>query len=355
MANKNIPTVSIGIDRGFGSAKTYSDFIKNGAIESLVAPISEERALDLIENKNGDESVIILKSNDEYYLVGKSVAELEPDYGRRDLDRKRDGLNEQVLFKACLGVATKNLEEVKAVVVTGLPTADLDRLKDVYKEQILNDNKPYEFSIFIKGEEFKKKIHVIKTSIQNQPKGTVITVMNEKLQKDRNAKVGDIRFGIGDIGYNTTDLSRYEGKIISSGQKTNFSTFATEKIIAKIKKLIDDKFYTDKSEQDIINALKTGYIKRRGKDEDCKNEIIQGFTENAKILVKEIRSNWGSILDTIDEFILTGGILANEEFADILKKLFLEECEWEISIPENPQFANVKGFYLIAVSMSKKL
>ena len=50
-------TVCVGIDRGFGVTKFYSD-MASGQIDSLVAPISAARAKELIAN-NADVPVTV--------------------------------------------------------------------------------------------------------------------------------------------------------------------------------------------------------------------------------------------------------------------------------------------------------
>lgn len=356
MATKTIPVVSAGIDRGFGGSKYYSDLIQGGYVESMVAPISEERAKEIIANKKEDDEVIVFKEEDLYFLVGKAVAQLEPSYAERDLSRGRDSINETVLFKVCMGLSTGDFEDSKLVIATGLPTDDLPKLKGFYKNKLLNEGKPYQFSIFKCGKEYKKNINVIKVTIENQPKGTVIAVLNKKLLEGAiMSEINARRFGICDMGYNTTDLSMYVGKDMVSGDKINFSTFATEQIVATAKKIIDATFETNKSEQEILDALKTHTIKKRGKDVDCTKEIKEAFETNAQLLLKEIRTKWQKYLDTLDEFIITGGTLENEIFAEILSNLFEQECGWGTVVPDNPQFANAFGFYLIAVSITPKV
>lgn len=355
MQNKPIHRMAIGLDRGFGATKFYSELVKNN-VESLVAPITEERAKELIENNREDGNVIISKIDGKYYLIGSYVAQVEPAYAQRDLRRSREGGNETILFITGLGLATRDIEEGELVVTTGLPTDDYERLKESYEKTILNNNKPYEFSIYRSGKEYKKKLKVIKANIENQPKGTIINVINKKLaaKQDWN-QLKSRRFAICDIGFNTTDLSIYVGKDIVRGEKINFTTFAMVQIVATAKRLIEQNFNCKKTEDEILEALKTGQVKIRGKMKDCSKQVEQAFHTNAELLVNEITSKWETYLDSFDEMILTGGTLANCEFADTLQALFEEKCGWDVTIPEDPQHANAFGFYLISASILQNM
>ena len=343
--------IAIGVDRGFGATKYYSDLI-NDDIESLVAPITKERALELIDNNKTDDSVIIIKNGEEYFLVGSYVSLAEPKYAERDLKRNRNSLNESILFIAGMGLSTGDLEKAEVVVTTGLPTDDFDKLEKSYAKNIINDHEPYVFSIYRRGREYKKEIIVLDANIENQPKGTIISRMNEKLVQGENwLELKSQKFGICDIGFNTTDLSMYVGKDIIKGDNNNFSTFGMVQIVTTIKKLVEDKYNCKKTEDDILLAMRTNKIKVKGKVIDCSEEVKSGFETNGKLLVNEISSKWEEYLDTLDEIILTGGALENSLFKEILFNLFKNQTGWEVGKPNNAQFANAYGFYLISASI----
>lgn len=352
-----IKRIAIGIDRGFGATK-YCSGVDNGLVDSLVAPITEKRAKDIISNNKVDGSVFVLKREDlektiiDYYLVGKYVSLAEPDYAERDLQRNRKGINEIILFLLGMGLSTGEIEETEVVVTTGLPTDDYDKLAKEYAEFIMNDKKPYVFSIFNKGVEIKKKITVIDANIENQPKGTIISCINEKLRRKENwMELKNQRYGVCDIGFNTTDLSMYVGKDIIKGAKNNFSTFGMVEILSTIKKMIEDEFNCKKTEDDVLAALTTNKIKVKGKFNDCTEIIKKGFEEKAKQLVVEISSKWEDYLDNLDEIILTGGSIENPVFRAALIKNFKEITGWEVTIINNPQQANANGFYLVSASI----
>lgn len=355
MQTKPKNRIAVGVDRGFGATKYYSDIL-SGHVDSLVAPVTEKRAAELIANNKDDDSVILIKINDEYYLIGSYVAKVEPSYAERDLRRSRDSINETILFIAGMGLATGDVEEAEVVVTTGLPTDDYDRLKESYEQKILNGDKPYEFSIFKNGKEYKKSLKVVKTSIENQPKGTIIATINKKLAEGISWNdLKSRRFAVCDIGFNTTDLSIYVGKDIVRGDKINFSTFAMVQIVATAKKMIEEAFDCKKTEDEILESLVTGEVKIRGKMKDCSEQVKEAFIKNANLLVSEITSKWEVYLDSFDEMILTGGTLANCVFADILQSLFEEKCGWNVTVPQNPQYANAFGFYLISASILQNM
>lgn len=343
--------ICTGIDRGFGFTKYFSDMVQGGSFDSLVAPISEERAKELISNNKDDENVVVLKRGEDFYLVGNYVAQVEPAYSERDLRRNRnnDNINETILFLAAMGLATGDVEKANIIVTTGLPTDDYDKAKHTYSKTILNNRQPYIFSIIRNGKEYKKEITVVRANIENQPKGTIISIFEDKLSKGVSwSDIKSCRFAICDIGFNTTDLSIYVGKDIVRGEKINFSTFAMVQIASTCKRLIEDHFTCVKSEDEIIEAMKTGMVKIKGKMVDCSELVHKGFLENAEQLINELSSKWEKYLDTFDEMILTGGAVNNPDFAEILKEQISEKCGWEVTVCPDPQFANARGFYIIS-------
>ena len=359
--------IRAGIDRGFGVTKFYSD-LETGAVDSLVAPISEDRAKEIIANNKDDDEVIVLKLSTksgpdddyQYFLVGSYVSKVEPQYAERDLRRNRtDNVSENILFLTAMGLCTKDLEKVSMIVTTGLPTDEFERRREQYAKTILHNRQPYFFSIIRKGKEYKKEITVLKANVENQPKGTIIAVLNDKLKNKKTTgedwvDLKSKRFAVCDIGFNTTDLSIYVGKDIVHDEKVNFSTFAVVQIAKTCKRLIEEHFVCVKSEAEVIECMKTGMVKIKGKMLDCSDLIHQGFLLNAELLINEISSKWETELDTFDELILTGGAVSNMDFANILKDQISDKCGWEVTVCENSQFANAKGFYIISRSLDQQ-
>lgn len=347
--------IALGIDRGFGGVKYVSD-LTEGVIESLVAEISEERVKEILQNNKGDDSVVVLKYLDKNYLVGRYVAEVEPNSAERDLKRDRHGINETILFLAGMGLATHTAVDSEVVITTGLPTDDFENIKNEYAEKILNNNEPYQFTLYKGSKEFRKTIKVLSANIENQPKGTVISVIDKKISEGVNwNELKKRRFGINDFGYNTTDGSSYVGKDIVKGDKINFSTSAMAEIVATAKKLINGHFKTNKSEDEILKAIETCQVKIKGEVKDCTPLIKQALETSGKQLVDQISSKWASAIDTFDELILTGGCVENKMFAEILKEFYKESTGWDVTIPENPRMANANGFYLISASILQML
>ena len=344
--------LAIGLDRGFGGTKYYSD-LAHGLFDSLIAPITEKRANEIMLNNKDNRKVIILKKDDSYYLVGSYVSLLEPTYSERDLTRSRNNDNEALLFMVGMGLATGPLTECSLVVTTGLPTADYEKMNLQYELDIENNHEPYVFSVFKGSKEYKKTLIVKKANVENQPKGTIITIMNEKMIKKADWNVITTRrYGIGDIGFNTSDFAMYLGKDIIKGVNNNFSTFALAKILTNIQSSIETELTCKKSQNDIIDSLSTNIVKVKGVDTDCRKQVEEGFINNAHQLVKEIKSKWESYLDSLDEIILTGGVIENKFFFGILKDLFQKELGWNVIKPEQSQMANAYGFYLISVSIT---
>jgi hypothetical protein len=344
-------TVAIGIDRGFGVTKYFSD-INKGSFQSLIAPIDEERAERIIDNNADDEDTLVVKYDGKYYLVGERVAKIYIKYGERSLERNRKSISETVLFLTAMALATGEVEEVDVLVTTGLPTDDLKKFSKEYARHIINDYKAHEIVVYKNKKPLSKKLTVEDALIENQPKGTIITAINDKFANGLKWKdIKDINFAVCDIGYNTTDLSVYAGKDLVTADSINFSTKAMVNIVKSAKDLIFEKYGSDKKEDEILAALKTGVIKVKGKKVDCSEEIKDAFINNAKDIVSEVVSKWESMIDSFDEMILTGGTVENNFFSGVLQDMFKKQSGWVTVVPEHPQFANVFGFYLISQSV----
>lgn len=347
--------IAVGMDRGFGGTKYESD-LADGILESLVAEISFARAKEIFQNNQGDESVLVIEYLDKCYLTGRYVAEVEPSSAERNLIRDRRDINETILFLVGLGLASGKVKNCDVVVTTGLPTDDYESIKEEYAKKIMNNDEPYVFTLYQGSEKYEKNIKVIAANIENQPKGTVISVIDKKLTEGMNwNNLKNRRFGINDFGYNTTDGSSYVGKDIVKGDKINFSTSAMAEIVATTKKLINNHFKTNKNENDILKAIETCEVKIKGEWVDCTSIIAQALEASGKQLVEQISSKWASVIDTFDELILSGGCVENKMFAEILTKLYKENTGWDITIPDNPRMANAHGFYLISASIMQNM
>ncbi|MFW6025312.1 MAG: hypothetical protein ACOCRX_03130 [Candidatus Woesearchaeota archaeon] len=346
----------IGIDRGFATTIFSSNEVE-GIIDSLVAPLSKEQAEEIINNNKDDKDVILIKEEDNYYLCGSYVAEVKPSYAERDLRRSREtSSNERILFMAAMALGTKNVTEAKLVVTTGLPTDDFKKDKETYKNLILNNKKPYEFSLFKCGKEYKKKISVVYANIENQPKGTVIVSINEKLKNKENWRdIKTQKIAISDFGFNTLDNSVYVGKDIVDDDKINFSTQSMAQVAALTKKYIETELKTTKTENEVLKAIETGKVKIRGKYEDCKPQVVKAFTESVRSYLNEIASKWDSIVDSFDEWIINGGPLEDENFTEILKEQYSKILNWEVTIPKHPQKTNARGFNIISQGIVQKM
>jgi hypothetical protein len=348
---ENLKILAVGIDRGFGFTKYFSNE-NMGKIPSLISKVSKNEAKKIIENNCDDRDVVVVMYENEYFLIGKKVAQIRPQDGKRDLRRSRDNKKEMVLFLTALALGTGNSKNPTAVVATGLPTEDYHKYRKDYKEEVYNDGNPHEITLWNKGKGIKKNIKVKVASIENQPKGTVITLINKALSQGNNWNdIKDKKIAICDIGYNTTDLSVYSGKDMVSSESLNFSTKATHSMIKDIQKLVFDKYKANKNDEDIIKSLETGKIKYRGKEIDISEEIKNVFLRNAKEIVEEVTSSWEEKLDDFDEVNLTGGALENNTLSLILQNVFKEKTGWFVNIVKKPQYANVYGFYLISESI----
>jgi hypothetical protein len=343
--------IAVGIDRGFGVTKYYSD-LKKGSFQSLIAPLTKEKAKTIIENNADDEETMVVKYLDKYYLVGKKVARLFINYGERSLERNRKSIPETVLFLTGLALATDKEEEPEVLITTGLPTDDFEKYHKEYEAHIKNDGKAHELVLYKNKKSYNKKIRVREAYAENQPKGTIISTINDKFSRGLEwDEIKDIDFAVCDIGYNTTDLSVYAGKDLVTADSINFSTKAMVHIVNTARTLIYEKYNSDKKEDEILDALKSGTIKVRGKKIDCSEEVKNAFVLNADEIVDEVISKWEGMIDSFDEIIVTGGAVENNFFANVLKDMFKDKSGWIVTIPETPQLANVFGFYLIAQSV----
>jgi hypothetical protein len=353
MEERNVKEKAFGVDRGFGDTK-YFTLDKQGKFPSTITRISKEEAEEIIRNNADDGEVIVAYYKKEYFLIGKKVPLLFPDQGKRNLQRTRqNNQKEKILFLTAVGLGFVEEEISDLVICSGLPTDDLKH-KESYEKEIYNNGEPDYITIYVKGKKHKKNIQVQNVTVQNQPKGTVIRLINER----RSQGIGwdvlkDKKVGICDIGYNTTDISIYVGKDLMSTETTNFSTKAMHSIVLDFKEALFKKHNIEKDEEEVINALKTGKVISRGETIDISGLVEDVFLKSADDIVSEILSNWQSKIDSLEEIVITGGVLENSLFSSLLQELFHKKANWLVNISKDPAFSNVHGFYLIAQSMIK--
>ena len=143
-----------------------------------------------------------------------------------------------------------------------------------------------------------------------------------------------------DIGYNTLDIGyvNKEGKFSTSKSRA-YSNDGVVKIVQGLEQFIRKEITPIQlNEQDIKEALENKEIRIAGKSYDLSSTINELSEEYAEYIMSKLSSDYADILLKARKVIFAGG------GANYVKDSIKEKWE-NIFIPEEAEFANVRGYY----------
>ncbi len=334
MAGKKEPVVRAG-DIGWGYTK-YLKIDEEGNVQFLSFPSLAPRASghDMSAGLLGRRDTVVVTVEGTDYEVG-------PDSSDLDINDSTRNLNDQYIFtdqyKALFyGMLSYMGEDEIDLLVLGLPVSGLNLIQDlrkmsVGKHQITKD----------------KEVNVKDVLILPQPLGALYHCMSMSETDERFEFLDEETNLIIDPGFLTFDFLTTSGSRVVEN-RSGAHPGGVSKILRSIANSISEKFdikYDDLSAID--KALTRRKLKVNGKREDLADHIkntrsvIEGSVNYMKNMIGD-----GS---NIDNIILVGG------GSDVFKKTIeLFYKNHEIIYIEDPQMANVKGYYQAGLDYIKK-
>lgn len=334
MAGKKEPVVRAG-DIGWGYTK-YLKIDEEGNAQFLSFPSLAPRASghDMSAGLLGRRDTVVVTVEGTDYEVG-------PDSSDLDINDSTRNLNDQYIFtdqyKALFyGMLSYMGEDEIDLLVLGLPVSGLNLIQDlrkmsVGKHQITKD----------------KEVNVKDVLILPQPLGALYHCMSMSETDERFEFLDEETNLIIDPGFLTFDFLTTSGSRVVEN-RSGAHPGGVSKILRSIANSISEKFdikYDDLSAID--KALTRRKLKVNGKREDLADHIkntrsvIEGSVNYMKNMIGD-----GS---NIDNIILVGG--GSDVFKKTIEVFYKNH---EIIYIEDPQMANVKGYYQAGLDYIKK-
>lgn len=320
MANKD--PIIIPIDLGFGFSK-YGK-IKDGIMtyESIPSLAPRATGVDMSMGIVGKRNTIRVNVDGTDYEVGPDSVDLDSSENTRTL-------NDQYIFTDQYKAITLGLfyyinEPIIDLLVVGLPVSNLynsEKLIDILKGK----HKINDFDVNV------KEVLVIP-----QPLGGLYHCLS--LDKEEFEFIKEERNLIIDPGFLTFDFIMTNGdKVIET--KSDAHPGGVTKILKSIAESISNK--TGKK-YDNYSAIDRGLRKRKIKVSGKIEDLAEHIKNTLPVIESSVTYMQNIVGDgsDIDNIILIGG--GSSVFERTIKKHYPDH---EIIIIEDPQFANVKGFY----------
>jgi hypothetical protein len=268
----------------------------------------------------------------------------------------RDRANDQtsrVLFQTGIALGLPHKDgDYEVYLITGLPNEDYE----LTVRENLNSfiNRSFSVTIHLSStRSITKNIKIVGTNIIRQPEGTV-TYHQFVFNPDTFISASkDALFMIGviDIGHFTTDFSLFEKGVMLENEMLTGSTVAVTEVYNRLKRKIFLKFeqegYSYKpDDKDLDKIIRTGAINYAGREYDVSAQVEEAAKEVASMISKVVLDTWGNETNRLETILLTGG--GSYVIAKYLEEEFKARRQQGFYIIDNPQYANVLGFYMYA-------
>jgi len=147
-----------------------------------------------------------------------------------------------------------------------------------------------------------------------------------------------------DIGFNTVDiLAVVKGTPRKKGS-TTLRNRGVIKVVSNLREYIKEAYGIEVSEQGVKDILNKGGFKLYGNFVDLGEKIESIVKDYSEWLFNEIKSQKDEFLQSADKLIVAGG------GAYYVKNAIPEEYRGFVFIPQEPEFANARGYYTLSLS-----
>ncbi|SFJ62590.1 StbA protein [Paenibacillus sp. UNC496MF] len=357
-AQQTKKTYLVGIDIGFGITKLLSNFLNAGdSFPSTAMSGRAEGAVGFGGEINKDELLVTIEGETHYVGMQALQVDMGASNRTRDRNRAKDAVS-RVLFKTATAMSVPHEEgEYDVFIVTGVPNADYDLNIRTDLEEFLTGSYEIDFHVGYdrhgkKPITVKKKINIVGCLVLRQPEGSVTY---DSFLFDRvRFLINNVKYknlGVIDIGHGTTDAALFVNGTLDDRRKDHIiSTVATTAVYDALRKLIVAKFDAmgkriKVTDEDLDQAIRTKEILHLNRPIDVSAEIQEAVDEVAPIISKAVLDAWGDEVYRLNAIYLTGG--GAYIFTEALQKLFAEKGIDIMVALDNPQFANVIGFYMV--------
>lgn len=318
-----------GFDLGFNQTKLYSD----GQLMVFPSLIGNPSSFNLGGDAQTDiiDNITIKHAGAEYY-VGKKALKTENARLCIDTD-KTESVNEQVIFKACLGLMNNAFQNQKIKIVTGLPVEDF--VEPGLKEKLI-ENMMGEQNLLFNGTPVTVEVTAVK--VIPQAAGAYFAYLLDETGhiKPECKKISTGTILVFDIGYKTTDIIVMTNGVYDSLRSTTIEKGMRDvhrELIRTLKFEYGRKFNLVQADE----ICKQGYFDHKGDQIDITPVIARVVAPVASSIIEEANAIVGEF-DDISKIIGTGGTM------ELMGKHF-EETYKEVFTLYNTVGANSEGYY----------
>lgn len=320
----------IGIDLGYANIK----IVWKGGEKQFPSIVGtpEESAFSAL----GEAGSFSIEIENKLYNVGEVAIEQSRFVSRHETRSWFESTEYLVLFHAALATILSAAADVQ--IVTGLPVAYYKADKDALKDRLQGVH-----HIKYNGKDVFT-INVSKCTVIPQVMGTLMSEVFSGEGKIANGKLATGHVGVIDVGGKTTNIlhSHNMGDI---DPETVSITMGGWDAVRALHPVIEDKCpdvgYAD---HEVSQAIVNGHIKYRGEQVDLSNEISGILTPMASEIIAKANEIWDGGGAKLDAILISGG------GANLLGEQILNQLQHaNISIVDNPVFANAAGFYKFAL------
>jgi plasmid segregation protein ParM len=334
--NWSVVAKSVGIDLGYGFVKLVAGE-EELKFPSVVGPGKQLAYQSDFQISGGPLDHLAIKLDNREYFVG-NLAIRQSGIASRSLDQDRvTDMNSKILMLTALSLLSQWENQVFNLI-TGLPTSYFAAYKNEWAASLFG-----QFTVsFNNGTSYKqKKFSIDSIKIVPQPFGTLYDQMLNQYGKAINTDFSDMKIGILDIGFKTTDFA-----MADELEYIQHLSFSTNTALSSAYKMIGDRlreeYKIDKEDYELDRIIERNSVRVAGKAHDLTNLKREIFGLVAGKIITELDSHWDfKELDLI--FITGGGGRALSEF--ILPKFS------NAVLVEGSQHANARGFHKLAQSV----
>jgi len=322
-----------GMDIGYAYTKLFSDRCNPVAIPSVTGTADEARF------SMGETSVISIEIDGKSYFVGDAAILSS----RISLRREERSWIDTPEYKAIFHAALSHLASVGKAsmsIVTGLPVSYYAEDKDKLRDTLLGVH-----GINRHGRP-PQEITVEKVVVVPQGMGVAVdAALSEDGLSIVDALVADGDVGIIDVGGKTTNFQRVHNMSDVRPQTDSVTLGSWDAVRAAkepVQNICPDAEYGD---HEIAAALAIGSIRYKGGSidiRDATNSVIEPMADGIIARAAQLWDNFTKL----DVVIVAGG--GATVFGEAIKSKIEHE---NVRIAPEPMFANVRGYYKLALRM----
>lgn len=322
------------VDVGFGRTKAVSSFGNFYDFPSLIGKFKPVIFSAGMENSPITSRLAVSINRKDWYVGEAAIKQSTP---QNTIDPLRTVSEEGiVLLISALAILAKESPGL-VQLVTGLPVAHYQRLKDryiaalggcTYFTNLLAPSGKIESSIMIVIEESK---------VIPQPMGTYFDVILDDEGQLKDTRLAAGKVGIIDIGYNTLDLARVDELEFVSTRSTSFSGMGIFASFQALSTEIYRNLSLEVPPEKLEPLVKSKEIMVAGKSVSIEELKKSAFQRTAAEIVSRVKSTWPDRWE-LERILITGG------GAVLLSEYLLPEFEGQASLANAAQFANVNGY-----------